>query len=36
LMLTGESKLEDVNKFKIYPDFIFQDLNETLNLMQSK
>ena len=36
LMLTGESKLKDVIQYKIYPDFIFQDLNETLYLMQSK
>jgi len=35
LMLTGESKLKDIIHFKIYPDFIFQDLNETLSLMQS-
>jgi NagD protein len=36
LMLTGESKLKDIIKYKIYPDFIFKNLNETLSLMKSQ
>ncbi len=35
LMLTGESKIKDLLKYEIFPDFIFQDLNEALYLLQS-
>jgi HAD superfamily hydrolase (TIGR01450 family) len=35
LMLTGESKIQDIIQYDINPDFIFKDLNETLTLMKS-
>jgi HAD superfamily hydrolase (TIGR01450 family) len=34
LLLTGETKLEDIAKYGIEPDFIFKDLGETLKLLK--
>jgi HAD superfamily hydrolase (TIGR01450 family) len=34
LMLTGESRIEDIHKFGIESDFVFRDLNEVLQLMK--
>ena len=33
LMLTGESMIQDIQKFGIVPDFVFKDMNEALDLL---
>jgi HAD superfamily hydrolase (TIGR01450 family) len=34
LMLTGESSIGDIGKFGIFPDLVFRDLNEALELLK--
>lgn len=36
LMLTGESKIHDIEKFNIEPDLVFRSFNEVINLSNKK
>jgi len=36
LMLTGESKIHDIEKFNIEPDLVFRSFNEVINLFNEK
>lgn len=34
LMLTGESKIDDIDRYGVVPDFVFKDLNDAMSLLK--